>query len=46
MIVHGIRDIENLEVSKNSEFLDIESLFNITKKLVSENSDDHIHLAQ
>ena len=28
-----------MEVSKNSEFEDIESLFNITKKLVSENSD-------
>ena len=33
------RDTENLEVSKNSEFEDIESLFNITKKLVSENSE-------
>ena len=39
VIVHGIRDTQNLEVSKNSEFEDIESLFNITKKLVSENSD-------
>ena len=34
-----LRHTDNLEVCKNSEFEDIESLFNITKKLISENSE-------
>ena len=32
-----MRDTENSEVSKNSEMEDIESLFNISKKLMSDN---------
>ena len=35
----GPRHTDNFEVYKNSEFEDIESLFNITKKLLSENSE-------